>query len=68
MTRPLTSSSVADALAECYKNAGHLGSRRQILYIRDGPLEKLWGGGGEFLRRRNFFRYQILCMNFSFRP
>ena len=22
--------------------------------IRDGPLEKLWGGG-EFLSRRNFF-------------
>ena len=24
--------------------------------IRDGPLEKLWvGGGGEFSSRRNFF-------------
>ena len=56
MTKPLTSSSVADALAECYKNAGHWGSRREILSIRDGPLEKLWGGGGgEFLSRRNFF-------------
>ena len=54
MTKPLTSSSVADALAECYKNAGHWGSRREILSIRDGPLEK-------------FFRYQIPCMNF-FRP
>ena len=32
--------------------------------IRKGPLEKLWGGGGEFLSRRNFFRYQIPCMNF----
>ena len=51
MTKPLTSSSVADALAECYKNVGHWGSRREILSIRDGPLEKLWGG---FLSRRNF--------------
>ena len=25
--------------------------------LRDGPLEKLWGGG--FSSRRNFFRYQI---------
>ena len=34
--------------------------------LRDGPLEKLWvaGGGGEFSSRRNFFRYQIPCMNF----
>ena len=60
MTKPLTSSSVADALAECYKNAGHWGSRREILSIRDGPLEKLWRGVGgvgvgEFLSRRNFF-------------
>ena len=23
--------------------------------IRDGPLEKFWGGGGEFSSRRNFF-------------
>ena len=42
MTKPLTSSSVANVLAECYKNAGHWGSRRAILSIRDGPLEKLW--------------------------
>ena len=56
MTKPLTSSSVADALAKCYKNSGHWGSRREILSIRDGPLEKLRGrGGGEFLSRRNFF-------------
>ena len=31
--------------------------------IRDGPLEKLWGGR-EFSSLRNFFRYQIPCMNF----
>ena len=35
-------------------------------YFKDGPLEKLWGGG-EFSSRMNFFRYQIPCMNF-FRP
>ena len=23
--------------------------------LRDGPLEKLWGGGGEFSSRRKFF-------------
>ena len=23
--------------------------------LRDGPLEKLWGGEGEFSSRRNFF-------------
>ena len=23
--------------------------------LRDGPLEKLWRGGGEFSNRRNFF-------------
>ena len=60
MTKPLTSSSVADALAECYKNAGHWGSRREILSIRDGPLEELWGGGGEFLCRGNFFLIKFL--------
>ena len=30
--------------------------------LGDGPLEKLWNGGGE--GGRNFFRYQIACMNF----
>ena len=64
MTKPLTSSSLADALAECYKNAGHWGSRRDILSLRDGLLERLWGG---ILSRRNFFPYQIPGLNF-FRP
>ena len=36
--------------------------------LGDGPLEKLWNGGGggagEFSSSRNFFRYQIACMNF----
>ena len=36
----------------------------ELCVIRDGPLEKLWGGG-EFSRIS--FRYQIPCMNF-FRP
>ena len=62
MTKPLTSSSVADALAECYKNAGHWGSRREILSIRDGPLEKLWGegGGGIFEPQEFFFVFKFL--------
>ena len=55
MTKPLTSSSVANALAECYKNAGHWGSRREILSIRDGPLEKLWGAGGRIFEPQEFF-------------
>ena len=33
--------------------------------IRDGPLEKLWGGGrGIFELQEFFFRYQIPSMNF----
>ena len=32
--------------------------------IRDGPLEKLWGGEGNFRAAGIFFRYQIPCMNF----
>ena len=34
--------------------------------FRDGPLEKLWGGGGDLSRRRNFFSLsnQIHCTNF----
>ena len=27
--------------------------------FRDGPLEKLWGGGGDFRAAGIFFRYQI---------
>ena len=34
--------------------------------IRDGPLEKLWGGG-EFSSRRNFFVIKFLVRLF-FRP
>ena len=32
--------------------------------LRDGPLEKLWGGEGNFRAAGIFFRYQIPCMNF----
>ena len=32
--------------------------------IRDGPLEKLWGGGGIFEPEEFLFRHQIPCMNF----
>ena len=35
-----------------------------FILLRDRPLEKLWGGGGEFSSCRNFFRYQIPCINF----
>ena len=31
-----------------------LAERRKVR-ARDGPLEKLWGGGGEFSSRRNLF-------------
>ena len=67
LTKPLTSTSVAGALAESYKNAGHWGSRREILSVRGGPLEKLWRNG-EFLSRGNFFSLSNSFMNFSFRP
>ena len=63
MTKPLTSIRVADALAECYKNAGHCGSRREILSIRDGPLQKLYGGGGGwgmFEPQEFFFVFKFL--------
>ena len=30
--------------------------------VRDGPLEKLWGGGN-FRAAGIFFRHQIPCMN-----
>ena len=40
----------------CYTNAGHWRSRREILPIRDGPLEKLWGlGGWGILEPQEFF-------------
>ena len=32
--------------------------------LRDGPLEKLWGGGGNFRAAGIFFRYQIPFENF----
>ena len=33
--------------------------------LKDGPLEKLWGGGvGNFRAAGTFFRYQIPCVNF----
>ena len=35
--------------------------------LRDGPLEKLLGGQGNFRAAGIFFRYEIPCMNF-FRP
>ena len=34
------------------------------LSLRDRPLEKLWGGEGNFRAAGIFFRYQIPCMNF----
>ena len=35
--------------------------------VRDGPLEKLWvGGGGNFRAAGIFFRCQIPCMNFFY--
>ena len=32
--------------------------------LRDGPLEKLWGGEENFRAAGIFFRYQIPCMDF----
>ena len=36
----------------------------RYISFRDGPLEKLWGGEGNFRAAGIFFRYQIPCMNF----
>ena len=44
-------------------NADNESKRKQNL-LRDGPLEKLWGGEGNFRPAGIFFRYQIPCMNF----
>ena len=59
---------------QCYSNQKRRTKRwnciRQILAtfasFRDGPLEKLWGGGGKgnFRAAEIFFRYPIPCMNF----
>ena len=37
------------------------------LSLRDRPLEKLWGGGGEFSSRRNFFSLSNSLYEFFFR-
>ena len=39
---------------------------RDTAPLRDGPLEKLWGGWGIFDPQEFFFRYQIPCMNFFY--
>ena len=36
--------------------------------LRDGPLEKLWGGGGEFLSRRNYFSLSNSLYEFFLGP
>ena len=36
----------------------------QLVLLRDGPLEKLWGGEGDFRAAGICFCYQIPCMNF----
>ena len=35
-----------------------------ILYNKGRTIRKIMGGGGEFSSRRDFFGYQIPCMNF----
>ena len=35
-----------------------------IFPFKGWTIRKVMGGGGEFLSCRNFFRYQIPCMNF----
>ena len=45
----------------------NVGPLMRLLWVRNGPLEKLWGAGEVSSHRNFFFPYQILCMNF-FRP
>ena len=44
---------------------GHVG---HFVTVRDGPLEKLWGGGEEFSIRRNFFSLSNYLYEFFFSP
>ena len=46
----------------CHKRLTGVG--QTAFGVRDGPLEKFWGGGGDFRAAGIFFRYQIPCMNF----
>ena len=41
-------------------------SGSEYFFYTKGPTIRkvMGGGGGEFSSRRNFFRYQIPCMNF----
>ena len=66
MTKPLISSSVANALAECYKNGGDLGSRRETLSIRDGPTEESWVGEGGNFCAAEFFCFMKFLHEFQF--
>ena len=67
MTKPLTSSSVADALAQCYKNAGHWGSQREILSIAKGrTIGKVMGGRWRIFEPREFFFLIKLLHEFQF--
>ena len=43
------------------------GRKSPRCHVMDGPLQKLWGGQGNFRAAGIFFRSQIPCMNF-FRP
>ena len=45
----------------CHKRL--IGVGQTAFGVRDGPLEKFWGGG-DFRAAGIFFRYQIPCMNF----
>ena len=44
----------------CHKRLTGVG--QTAFGVRDGPLEKFWGG--DFRAAGIFFRYQIPCMNF----
>ena len=54
---------VCDDMAVSTQTGGESGMRT-FRPFRDGPLEKLWGGEGNFRAAGIFFRYQIPCMNF----
>ena len=73
VTFSATSTDLAFLVVEIYQHACEISENSVVKLtedFRDGPLEKLWGGGGggEFSSHRNFFCYQILCMNFFLRP
>ena len=61
MTKPLISSSVADALAECYKNGSEeIWDHEEKPYLLGTDQQKSHAGGGNFCAAEMFFFIKFL--------